>query len=183
MPIGWSVRVTHGNATLRLRHNAFCFPRPSHAEVIPKHKATSTAIVKTKDQQKLIIVKLIYVLLENESAGCSSNVSSKGSDVTLPRLRNLASKCRQMVELLYGGESRISWLRDKGSYHYLQDARSRLSSCRQLDRVLLDFLGKCQLRSFFHVEQGRIHGIRCVLARTDSRFGQKLLFCMVSTRV
>ena len=33
-------------------------------------------------------------------------------------------------------------------------------------------------------EQGvYIHGIRCVLARTDSNFGQKQHFCMVSTRV
>ena len=32
-------------------------------------------------------------------------------------------------------------------------------------------------------EQGRIHGIRCVLARIDSNFGQKGLFCMVSTPV
>jgi len=32
-------------------------------------------------------------------------------------------------------------------------------------------------------KQGRIHGIRCVLARTASRFGQKRWFCKVSTRV
>ena len=30
-------------------------------------------------------------------------------------------------------------------------------------------------------KQGRIHGIRCVLARTDSSFGRKRHFCMVST--
>ena len=33
------------------------------------------------------------------------------------------------------------------------------------------------------VKQGRIHGIRCVLARTEGSFGQKGHFCMVSTRV
>ena len=33
------------------------------------------------------------------------------------------------------------------------------------------------------LEQGRIHGIRCVLARTVSSFGQKRDFCIVSTRV
>ena len=35
----------------------------------------------------------------------------------------------------------------------------------------------------YWIEQGRIHGIRCVLARTDSNFDQKRHFCMVSTRV
>ena len=30
-------------------------------------------------------------------------------------------------------------------------------------------------------ERGRIHGIRCVLARTDGSFGRKRHFCMVST--
>ena len=33
-----------------------------------------------------------------------------------------------------------------------------------------------------HLKQGRIHGIRCVLARTGSSFGPKRLFCIVSTR-
>ena len=33
------------------------------------------------------------------------------------------------------------------------------------------------------IKQGRIHGIRCVLARTDRSIGQKRHFCMVSTRV
>ena len=32
-------------------------------------------------------------------------------------------------------------------------------------------------------KQGRIHGIRCVLACTDSNFGQKGHYCMVSTPV
>ena len=32
-------------------------------------------------------------------------------------------------------------------------------------------------------KQGRIHGIRCVLARTNNSFGRKQHFCMVSTRV
>ena len=32
-------------------------------------------------------------------------------------------------------------------------------------------------------KQGRIHGIRYVLARTDTSFGHKWLFCMVSTHV
>ena len=36
---------------------------------------------------------------------------------------------------------------------------------------------------FFLEEQGWIHGIRCVLARTGSSFSQKRHFCMVSTRV
>ena len=32
-------------------------------------------------------------------------------------------------------------------------------------------------------EQGRIHGIRCVLARNASNFGRKRHFCRISTRV
>ena len=35
----------------------------------------------------------------------------------------------------------------------------------------------------FPLEQGRIHGIRCVHARTASNFGRKRLFCRISTRV
>ena len=32
-------------------------------------------------------------------------------------------------------------------------------------------------------QQGRIHGIRCVHARTASNFGRKQYFCWISTRV
>ena len=34
-----------------------------------------------------------------------------------------------------------------------------------------------------NIKQGRIHGIRCILARTDSSLGRKRHFCIVSARV
>ena len=109
-----------------------------------------------------------FPLLDMNRIGCLEK--AKGSPIE-PQNRAKMTKIEKIGKCRVNQNLLFFQMNERGK------ERKAGINCQSMAGVLL-------LELFWsNFEQGRIHGIRCVLAHTDNSFGQKRHFCMVSTHV